>query len=93
MLITENGTCVPDIPENGRIHDVKRIAYFKDHLKAVLKAKNEGVDVSGYFVWSPPDNFEWDKGFRTRFGLVYVDFATLQRTVKDSGIWFKEFLK
>jgi beta-glucosidase len=93
MIVTENGTCVPDYIENGRVHDTKRIDYFKDHLAAVLKAKREGVNVDGYFVWSPTDNFEWDKGFRTRFGLVYVDFNTLQRTVKDSGLWFQEFLK
>jgi beta-glucosidase len=93
MIVTENGTCVPDRIENGRVHDLQRIDYFKDHLAAVLKAKNEGADVGGYFVWSPTDNFEWDKGFRTRFGLVYVDFNTLERTVKDSGFWFQEFLK
>jgi len=93
MIVTENGTCVPDRIENGRVHDLQRIDYFKDHLAAVLKAKKEGVDVGGYFVWSPTDNFEWDKGFRTRFGLVYVDFNTLARTVKDSGLWFQEFLK
>jgi beta-glucosidase len=93
LLITENGTCVPDLVDDGQIHDNERISYFKNHLTAVLKAKNEGVNVNGYFVWSPTDNFEWDKGFRTRFGLVYVDFKTLQRTVKDSGLWFREFLK
>jgi len=93
LIITENGTCVPDKLENGKIHDLGRINYFKDHLTAVLKAKKEGVKVNGYFVWSPTDNFEWDKGYRTRFGLVYVDFKTLDRYIKDSGLWFKEFLK
>ena len=93
ILVTENGTCVADKIENGRVHDQTRIEYFKGHLAAVQKAKSEGVNVNGYFVWSPTDNFEWDKGFRTRFGLVYVDFKTLQRTIKDSGLWFKEFLK
>jgi beta-glucosidase len=93
LIITENGTCVPDKLEDGKVHDQGRINYFKSHLEAVLKAKNEGVNVNGYFVWSPTDNFEWNKGFRTRFGLVYVDFKTLQRYLKDSGIWFKEFLK
>ncbi|MFN8254434.1 MAG: GH1 family beta-glucosidase [Bacteroidales bacterium] len=93
MLVTENGTCVPDKLENGQVHDQARIDYFKTHLAAVLKAKSEGVNVNGYFVWSPTDNFEWNKGFRTRFGLVYVDFSTLKRYIKDSGLWFKEFLK
>ncbi len=93
LIVTENGTCVPDILDNGRVHDSKRIEYFKDHLEAVLKAKREGINVNGYFVWSPTDNFEWDKGFRTRFGLIYVDFHTLNRYIKDSGLWFREFLK
>jgi beta-glucosidase len=93
LLVTENGTCVPDILENGRVRDNARISYFKDHLAALLKAKNEGVNVTGYFVWSPTDNFEWDKGYRTRFGLVYVDFQSLERYIKDSGLWFTEFLR
>lgn len=93
LIVTENGTCVPDRLENGRVHDADRTEYFKNHLAAVLKAKNEGVNVTGYFVWSPTDNFEWDKGYRTRFGLVYVDFPSLERYIKDSGYWFRDFLK
>ncbi|MCX6254469.1 MAG: GH1 family beta-glucosidase [Bacteroidia bacterium] len=93
LIVTENGTCVPDKLENGRVHDKERIDYFKNHLVAILKTKREGVNVTGYFVWSPTDNFEWDKGYRTRFGLVYVDFQSLERYMKDSGLWFKEFLK
>lgn len=93
LIVTENGTCIPDKLEFGRVHDMGRINYFKNHLAAVLKAKREGVNVNGYFVWSPTDNFEWDKGFRTRFGLVYIDFQTLTRYIKDSGLWFREFLK
>jgi len=93
LIVTENGTCVPDTLENGRVHDTERINYFKDHLAAVLKAKNEGVKVNGYLVWSPTDNFEWNLGYRPRFGLVYVDFQTLARYIKDSGYWFQEFLK
>jgi beta-glucosidase len=93
LIVTENGTCVPDKLENGRVHDKDRIDYFKNHLAVLLKAKREGINVNGYFVWSPTDNFEWDKGYRTRFGLVYVDFQSLERYIKDSGLWFKEFLK
>ena len=92
-IVTENGTCVVDKPENGAVHDQARIEYFKDHLAALLKAKRDGVNVNGYLVWSLTDNFEWDKGFRPRFGLVHVDFKTLNRIIKDSGLWFKEFLK
>jgi beta-glucosidase len=93
IIVTENGTCVPDKLENGKVRDTKRIDYFSDHLQAVLKAKKEGVNVNGYFVWSPTDNFEWNQGYRPRFGLVYIDFQTLERYMKDSGLWFKEFLK
>jgi beta-glucosidase len=93
LIVTENGSCFQDKLENGKVHDRERIDYFQNHLAAVLKAKKEGVKVNGYFVWSPTDNFEWDKGYRTRFGLVYVDFSTLDRYIKDSGLWFKEFLK
>ena len=93
IIVTENGTCVKDTAVDGRVHDAERIKYFETHLAAMLKAKKEGVNVAGYFVWSLTDNFEWDKGFRPRFGLVYVDFNTLQRTMKDSGYWFKSFLK
>jgi beta-glucosidase len=93
LIVTENGTCVPDKLENERVHDKERLDYFKNHLSAVLKAKREGVNVNGYFVWSPTDNFEWDKGYSPRFGLVYVDFRTLERYIKDSGLWFMEFLK
>ncbi|MCX6334229.1 MAG: GH1 family beta-glucosidase [Bacteroidia bacterium] len=93
IIVTENGTCVPDKLENGQVHDKERIDYFKSHLAVVLKAKREGVNVNGYFVWSPTDNFEWDKGYTPRFGLVYIDFGTLERYIKDSGFWFREFLK
>ena len=92
LVVTENGTCVIDRVENGAVHDQARVEYFKDHLAAILKAKKEGVNVNGYLVWSLTDNFEWNKGFRTRFGLVHVDFKTLKRTIKDSGLWFKAFL-
>jgi beta-glucosidase len=93
LIVTENGTCVRDKLENGRVHDKDRIEYFKNHLAAVLKARREGVNVNGYFVWSPTDNFEWDKGFNPRFGLVYIDYPTLERYIKDSGLWFRVFLK
>ncbi|MBV5313937.1 MAG: beta-glucosidase [Prolixibacteraceae bacterium] len=93
MLVTENGVCVPDQYENGRIQDNRRIGFFNDHLLAVRMAKEEGINVNGYMVWSPTDNFEWDKGYRTRFGLVYIDYQTKERIMKDSGLWFRNFLK
>lgn len=93
IVVTENGVAVKDKMENDRVKDSKRIQFFKDYLTFVLKAKNEGVPVSGYFVWSLMDNFEWAEGYRPKLGLVYVDFKTQQRIIKDSGLWWKEFLK
>jgi beta-glucosidase len=92
IIVTENGAAFPDAVENGKVHDAKRVQYFKDYLAQVLKAKKEGMPVEGYFVWSLLDNFEWAEGYHPRFGLVHVDYTTQQRTVKDSGLWFKEFL-
>ena len=93
IYVTENGAAFADKIEEGRVHDSKRVQFFKDYLVQVLKAKNEGAPVAGYFVWSLLDNFEWAEGFHPRFGLVYIDYETQQRTIKDSGLWFKEFLK
>lgn len=93
IYITENGACFPDVLENGQVHDSKRISFFRDYLKALLRAKQEGMKVEGYFVWSLTDNFEWNDGFRPRFGLVYIDYASQNRYMKDSGKWFAEFLK
>jgi beta-glucosidase len=93
IMITENGAAFPDQIVNGEVKDAKRTQFIKDYLKQVLKAKQEGVNVGGYFVWSFMDNFEWAEGNRPRFGLVHVDFETQKRTMKDSGKWFKEFLK
>ena len=92
LYVTENGCAFPDVVENGRVHDPKRVQFFKDYLAQVLRAKNEGVNVQGYFVWTLMDNFEWAEGYKTRFGLVHVDFKTQQRIMKDSALWFKEFL-
>jgi beta-glucosidase len=92
IIITENGACFNDVIEDGRIHDYQRIDFFKNYLTAVLKAKMDGVKIDGYFVWSNTDNFEWSEGFRPRFGLVYVEFKSQKRIIKDSGLWFKEFL-
>jgi beta-glucosidase len=93
IVITENGASFPDLVENGEIHDDKRIKYIHDYLQSMLKAKQEGANVTGYFVWSLLDNFEWVEGYRPRFGLVYIDFTTQQRILKDSGKWFTNFLK
>ncbi|MNY67027.1 Beta-glucosidase A [compost metagenome] len=75
------------------MEDHARLAYYHDYLDAVLKAKNEGVNITGYFAWTLMDNFEWAHGYSARFGLVYVDFKTQERSVKESGRWFADFLK
>jgi beta-glucosidase len=90
--VTENGVCLPDQLSNGAVNDFRRIKFFEEYLLQVLRAKREGVDVDGYFVWTLTDNFEWSEGYEPRFGLVHVDYETQQRTVKDSGWWWKELL-
>lgn len=93
IIITENGAAFPDQIVNNRVKDETRIQFLKSYLGEVLKAKDEGVNVTGYFLWTLMDNFEWAEGFTQRFGIVHVDFKTLARTVKDSGLWYSNFIK
>jgi beta-glucosidase len=81
-----------DVVEDGRVHDAQRVRYFNSHLAAVDAAMRQGVDVRGYFAWSLLDNFEWSYGYEKRFGIVHTDYATQQRTPKDSALAFKAFL-
>lgn len=92
LFVTENGAAFPDQVVSGRVKDQQRLSYLQDHLGQVLRAKREGLNVHGYFVWTLTDNFEWAEGYHAPFGLVHVDFATQQRTVKDSGHWYASFL-
>jgi beta-glucosidase len=92
LLITENGAAYDDPLEDGAVHDVRRIAYLHEHLAAAHAAIERGVDLRGYFVWSLLDNFEWAYGYSKRFGIVHVDFATQQRTLKDSAHWYREVI-
>jgi len=84
--------CFKDKLQDGRIADEQRINYFAEYLAALKKAKQEGVNVKGYFAWTLMDNFEWNEGYNARFGLIHVDFATQLRTIKDSGYWWRDFL-
>ncbi|MPR33523.1 beta-glucosidase [Cytophagaceae bacterium SJW1-29] len=93
IIISENGAAFPDELREGQVHDPARIDFFSKYLQNLLRAKREGVNVKGYFVWSLLDNFEWAEGYDARFGLVHVDYATQQRTVKSSGRWFANFLR
>ncbi len=92
IIVTENGAAFPDAVQDNQVQDDQRIKFYQKYLEKVLQAKHEGVPVEGYFVWSLMDNFEWAEGFRPRFGLVYVDFLSQQRIIKNSGLWFKSFL-
>ncbi len=92
IIITENGAAFPDERTGDRVHDERRVRFYEQYLAQVLRAKQEGAPVGGYFAWTLMDNFEWAEGYRPRFGLVYVDFATQERIVKDSGRWFQAFL-
>jgi len=93
IIVTENGAAFPDQLIDGRVHDIQRINFYKRYLQQILRAKREGVNVKGYFAWTFIDNFEWAEGYRPRFGLVYNDFKTQERIIKDSGYWFRDFLK
>jgi beta-glucosidase len=93
ILITENGAAFKDVLKDEKVNDEERIAYFELYLLALLKAKNEGLNITGYMAWTLMDNFEWSEGYNARFGLVYNDFKTQERTIKKSGFWWQEFLK
>jgi beta-glucosidase len=93
IIVTENGAAFTDTVVDGRVHDEKRTKFYQDYLAQVLRAKKDGVNVTGYYCWTLMDNFEWAEGTRPRFGLVYTDFTTQKRIIKDSGLWFKDFLR
>jgi beta-glucosidase len=92
LYITENGAAFPDARQNGSVPDPQRIAYLEGHLDAIAAAIAEGVPVRGYFLWSLLDNFEWAFGYSKRFGIVYVDFETLERVPKASYAWYRDFI-
>ena len=94
ILITENGVPLLDtLDSDGYVHDEIRIGYIKEHLTQVHLAMQSGVPVKGYFHWSFMDNFEWALGYTPRFGLVHVDYNTLERTIKESGRWFQKVIQ
>ncbi len=89
IIIAENGASYSDAPDaHGRVRDIRRIEYLQSHIAAVGRAMECGVPVTGYYVWSFLDNFEWGFGYAQRFGLVYVDYSTLERYPKDSAFWY-----
>ncbi|MCU1299711.1 MAG: Beta-glucosidase, partial [Acidobacteriaceae bacterium] len=87
--ITESGCSYGDsVGDDGLIHDVRRIEYYRAYLGELARAIHDGADVRGYHAWSLLDNFEWEEGYKQRFGLVHVDFASQKRTIKESGKWY-----
>jgi beta-glucosidase len=92
-FITENGAAFTDKLKEGRVEDDKRIDFYRGYTAAVADAAARGCNVKGYFAWSLMDNFEWAEGFSKRFGLVYVDYLTGERTIKKSGRWYAELIR
>jgi beta-glucosidase len=91
IFITENGCAASDVvAEDGKVYDSDRVMFLRAYLMQLQRATSEGVPVDGYFLWSAQDNFEWSAGYGDRFGLVYVDFETLERRPKLSAEWFRE---
>jgi beta-glucosidase len=92
LYITENGGSFDDKVVDGKVADPGRTDYLARHIGAVREAIRQGVNMAGYMVWSLLDNFEWAFGYEKRFGIVHVDYATQVRTLKDSALWYRDFL-
>jgi len=90
--VTENGAAYVDEPGPDGVHDPKRLAYLKAHFEQAARAIADGVPLKGYFVWSLMDNFEWAWGYTRRFGIVYVDYETQERTPKSSALWYRRVI-
>ena len=93
LMITENGAAFHDtVDEDGQVHDADRVSYLHGHIDAVGEAIDAGANVRGYFLWSLLDNFEWAWGYDRRFGIIRVDYETLERTAKDSARWYSRLI-
>lgn len=93
ILISENGMAGPDwVHLDGKVHDSYRIDFTQRYLREYKKAAEEGIPLVGYMYWSIMDNYEWDRGYSKRFGLIYVDYRTQERVIKDSGYWYQSVI-
>jgi len=93
IYITENGCAFPDVRgHDGSVGDLERQSYFESYIDAAARAAGEGVPLRGYFAWSLLDNFEWAWGYWKRFGLVYIDYPTLERVPKGSFYWYRDLI-
>ena len=92
LYVTENGAAFDDTRSNGTVDDPERTSYIARHVDAMARAIERDVPLAGYFVWSLLDNFEWTRGYSKRFGIVYIDFDTLERVPKASYDWYRDFI-
>jgi beta-glucosidase len=93
VYITENGAAYDgEEVVDGVVEDRERVAYLRDHLAALVRAVEDGVDVQRYYAWSLLDNFEWEHGYSKRFGIVHVDYDTQRRTPKRSALWYRDYI-
>jgi beta-glucosidase len=93
LYITENGlSCADTVFLDGKVHDPARIDFLARYLRCLKKASTGGADIRGYFQWSVTDNFEWARGYTERFGLVFCDYETQERIIKDSGFWYRDVI-
>ncbi|MFC1936670.1 GH1 family beta-glucosidase [Chloroflexota bacterium] len=93
LYVTENGASFPDVKQpDGRVHDARRVNFLQEYIKSAAKAIEHGVPLAGYYVWSLMDNFEWAFGYDKRFGIIHIDFETLERRHKDSALWYQSLL-
>jgi len=93
IVVTENGAAFADQWDgNNHVNDPQRVRYIREHIQALGQALAQGVPLRGYFVWSLMDNFEWAEGYSKRFGIVYIDYPTQRRIVKESGRWYADFI-
>jgi beta-glucosidase len=94
IYIAENGAAYKDVvASDGQIHDTGRLEFLRGFITALGEAIEAGVDVRGYFVWTLLDNFEWARGYDPRFGLIYTDYLSQKRTIKDSGRFYAEVIR
>ena len=94
IMVTENGMAGMDwVSLDGGVHDMQRVDFLHRYILELRRAVDEGVPVIGYNVWSVMDNMEWNQGYDIRFGLIYVDYRTMERTIKDSGYWYRRVIE
>ena len=94
LYVTENGAAFPDVWDGGdTVSDPRRVDYLRSHITACAEAIEQGSPLRGYFVWSLMDNFEWAEGYTKRFGIIYIDYPTQHRVIKESGHWYATLLR